>query len=130
MRSDIKTVFNVAQPSLTDFLARFSEFGCVEHGRIIALLAEAPLFTDHSWEDYEALGAMLYVAHNLTLQGLGDGSEAKAFKNRTGVTSITSGSHRVDYANPQGATGFEATSYGQRFETLRGALGQKLVSIL
>ena len=115
---------------MSDFLARFPEFGCVEHSQIIGLLAEAPLFVDHKWEELETLGAMLFVAHHLTVRGLGESAEAQAKKNLNGVTSITSGSHRVIYSDQWGATGFEATSYGQRFEALARLIGGSLVSVI
>jgi len=118
------------QPSLGTFLARFPEFGCVSHGQIISVLAEAPLFTGANWDEYEELGAMLYAAHILSMQGLGDGPDAKKMKN-SGVTSITSGSHKVVYQDMRGAVrGFGCTSYGARFEALAGNVGAKLVSVL
>jgi len=120
----------VAQPSLNTFLARFPEFACVGHGLIIAVLAEAPLFVDLRWGEYEELGAMLYTAHELTLQGQGTSPAAQKIKTQ-GVTQITSGSHKVQYESDQGAfKGFEATPYGQRFETLAKRVGVNLVSVL
>ncbi len=119
----------MAQPSLNGFLARFPEFGCVDHGLIISVMAEAPLYVDSSWGEAEELGAMLYVAHSLTLQGQGDIAAAQSFK--SSVTSITSGSHKVTYTDSRGAmVGFESTSYGQRFEALRRANGISMVSVL
>ena len=120
----------MAQPSLNDFLTRFPEFGCVEHSLIISLLAEAPLYVDARWSEYESLGAMLYVAHNLTMQGQGDTVFAGKFKN-SGVTSITSGSHKVVYQDVRGAAlGFDSTPYGEKFEALANRIGVNVVSVL
>jgi len=111
----------MAQPSLTTFLARFPEFACVQHSLIIAVLAEAPLYVDRQWGQYEELGAMLYTAHMLTLQGQGDTAAAKNIKSRS-VTAITSGSHKVQYADSTGAmAGFEATPYGRSASKLSPA---------
>ncbi|NNE58265.1 MAG: DUF4054 domain-containing protein [Hellea sp.] len=119
----------MGQPSLSAFLARFPEFGRVEHGVIVAVLAEAPLYVDQNWGAYEELGAMLYTAHTPTMQGFGESAAAR-FENSRGVTSITSGSHKIIYADSRGAVGFEASPHGQRFEALTRRLGAKLVSIL
>lgn len=120
----------MAQPSLNTFLARFPEFGCVDHSLIVAVLAEAPLFVDARWDELEALGAMLYTAHSLSLQGQGDTPFAGIF-NKSGVTSITSGSHKVVYQDLRGAAlGFESTTYGQQFEALANRIGVNLVSVL
>ena len=120
----------MAQPSLSSFLARFSEFACVEHSLIVAVLAEAPLFVDLKWGEYEELGAMLYTAHELTLQGQGTSPAARKIKSQ-GVTQITSGSHKVQYETSAGAmVGYEATPYGDRFKTLAHRIGAKMVSVL
>lgn len=120
----------MAQPSLTTFLARFPEFACTEHSLIISILAEAPLFVDARWEEYEELGAMLYTAHNLTLQGEGNSPLSRNFRN-AGVTSITSGSHKVVYADVRGvALDFEFTPHGQQFEVLANRIGLNVVSVI
>jgi len=120
----------MAQPSLSSFLARFPEFACVEHSLIIAVMAEAPIFVDLKWDDYEELGAMLYVAHELSMQGQGSSPAARKIKSG-GVTQITSGSHKVQYADDAGAmVGWEATPYGARFQSLANRIGAKLVSVL
>ncbi len=120
----------MAQPSLSTFLARFPEFACVEHSLIISVLAEAPLFVDLKWGEYEALGAMLYTAHELTMQGQGSSPAARKIKSK-GVTAVTSGSHKVQYADDAGAmVGFEATPFGERFEGLANRIGAKLVSVI
>lgn len=120
----------MAQPSLSEFLARYPEFGCVEHSLIIGVLAEAPLYVDGSWEELESHGAMLYTAHALSLQGQGDTPFARNYRN-SGVTSITSGSHKVVYQDVRGAAlGFGSTVYGQRFEALADRVGAKTVSVL
>ncbi len=120
----------MAQPSLSGFLARFPEFGCVDHALIISVLAEAPIYVDASWEETEELGSMLYAAHSLALQGQGDGPASQKQKNAS-VTSITSGSHKVVYADDAGAEkGFNSTLYGQQFETLANRIGAAMVSVL
>lgn len=120
----------MAQPSLSGFLARFPEFGCVQHSLIISVMAEAPIYVDASWAESEELGAMLYTAHTLAIQGQGDGGPSKKFKNIS-VISITSGSHKVVYADDTGAmVGFGATPYGQQFETLMRRMGANMVSVL
>ena len=120
----------MAQPSLNGFLARFPEFGCVDHSLIISVLAEAPIYVDGSWGDSEELGAMLYTAHSLAMQGQGDGPASKKQKNIS-VTSITSGSHKVVYADDAGAmVGFGATPYGQQFDVLANRTGAIMVSLL
>ena len=120
----------MAQPSLSTFLARFPEFACVEHSLIIAVLAEAPIFVDLRWGEYEALGAMLYTAHTLTMQGQGSTPHARKIKT-SGVTQVTSGSHKVQYSDNAGAmVGYEATPYGERFERLANRIGIKMVSVI
>lgn len=120
----------MAQPSLSGFLARYPEFACVKHSLIISVLAEAPLYVDGRWEELEEHGAMLYAAHMLTMQGQGDTPTARQIQSK-GVTSITSGSHKVTYADVRGAAlGFGDTIYGQRFETLANRIGVSVVSVL
>ncbi len=120
----------MSQPSISGFLTRFPEFACVDHAQIIAVLAEAPLFVDASWGEYEELGAMLYTAHNLAIQGLGDGAASSHHKPKS-VTSITSGSHKVVYSDVRGAAlGFDATPHGTRFEALAARIGANVVSVL
>lgn len=120
----------MAQPSLSTFLARFPEFGCVSHSLIISVLAEAPIYVDGSWGDTEEPGAMLYAAHSLAIQGQGDGPASQKFKNAS-VTSITSGSHKVVYSDNTGAmVGYGATPYGQQFEILARRMGASMVSVL
>ncbi len=120
----------MAQPSLSTFLTRFPEFACVEHSLIIAILAEAPIFVDLKWGEYEELGAMLYTAHELTMQGQGSTAAARKIKSG-GVTQITSGSHKVQYSDHAGAmVGWEATPYGARFRDLANRIGAIMVSVL
>lgn len=120
----------MAQPSLSAFLARFPEFGCVDHALIVSVLAEAPLYVDARWEEMEELGAMLYTAHCLAMQGQGDGPASKIQKTAS-VISLTSGSHKVQYKDASGTgLGFAATPYGQQFESVRGRMGVSMVSVL
>jgi len=119
----------MAQPSLSGFLARYPEFGCVKHALIISVMAEAPIYVDSTWGEYEVMGAMLYTAHNLAVQGQGDGMASRKFK--SSVTSITSGSHKVVYSDGDDRLlGFEATPYGQQFLTLQRSVGVSMVSVL
>ena len=124
----------MAQPALGDFLTRYPDFACVDHGLIRAALGEAALFTDESWGPWEEMGAMLYTAHALSIQGQGDGPVARAFR-AAPISAISSGSHKVDYvdspAHPGEGSGtaFSLTPYGRQFETLLARFSAGFLSV-
>jgi hypothetical protein len=103
----------MTQATLADFMARFPEFSCVDYTKINLALAEAGLFTDAGWGEFETLGSMLYTAHALASQGLGSGAASAALQSH-GVKSRASGSHKIEYVDA-GNTGFNSTLYGQQF---------------
>ena len=120
----------MAQASLADFLARFSEFACVDYTKVNTVLAEAALYTDESWGEAETLGSMLYTAHSLASQGLGSGAASVA-SHSYGVKSRSSGSHKIEYDlnAGEGASGFLSTPYGQQFADLRTRLSPGVLSV-
>ena len=124
----------MTQPSLSGFLARYPDFACVDHGLVAETLSEAALLTDESWGPWEEMGAMLYAAHVLSIQGKGDGPVARAFR-ASPVKSMSSGSHKVDYvdspAHPGAGSGspWSLTPYGRQFETLMARFSAGFLSV-
>lgn len=114
-------------PTPSDFQKRFPKFGSVDAPIVQAALTRALRRVDVSWQDDDRLeGVFLYAAHELTLDGHGDSTEAQSAAAGTlGYKSITSGSlglHRFD--RTAGDEHLDSTAYGQRFRSLlrlRGA---------
>ena len=115
----------MTQPTLDGFTTRYPDFACVDHALIEAVLAEAALLTDESWGPWEEMGAMLYTAHTLAIQGKGDGPIARTFKVAP-IKSHETGSHKVTYQDvPKGQSrtgedlgAYSLTPYGRQFESL------------
>lgn len=101
-------------PTAADLKARFPAFAAVGDVAVAAALAEAETRVDGSWPDgLRTAGALYYAAHVLTLDGLGDTTEADL----VGVRSFRSGALSIEMAASGSASdgALGATSYGRRY---------------
>ncbi len=124
----------MTQPTLSGFLTRYPDFACVDHSLINAALSDAALMTDESWGPWEEMGAMLYTAHSLAIQGKGDGPVARSFRTAP-ISAISSGSHKVDYMDSPAFPGegsgsaWSLTPYGRQFESLMARFSVGFASV-
>lgn len=107
------------EPTPTTFKARFPAFSALSDDLINSALAEADRKVDQSWPagDY-TLGKMLYMAHTLTLDGLGTSNEAQL----AGFRRLKVGPLEIERepASGKSTSTLMATSYGRRyFDLLR-----------
>ena len=108
-----------AAPTETEFVERFPAFAATDASAIEAAFAEAALAVDDSWiteADYRA-GFMLYTAHVLTLDGLGETREAQL----TGFRRLKLGSLELERSGGEASGGLNETSYGRRYLALARA---------
>lgn len=105
-------------PTVADFKARYPAFATVSDATVGAFLAEGIEKVGVTWIDSDRRSAqMVYTAHLLTLEGLGESKEAQlaGFKSLSvGSLSLSRGEVSADAYGTLGST-----SYGQRFIELR-----------
>lgn len=107
-------------PTATEFKARFPVFNSVLDANVTTALLEASRMVSESWEeaDYD-LGAMLYAAHILTLDGFSSSSssEMQGFRRvRVGPVELEATAESASFGE------LRSTQYGIRFEALRRRL--------
>jgi hypothetical protein len=117
-----------AAPTPAQFKTAFPLFAAVADAAVQAALDEAVLYVDDSWlDDANRFAAtMLYAAHALTLNGLGEGAEAAAAAaGASDVRIIQSGTFSLTRGITTDLTGgggvpapWNMTSYGRRFYAL------------
>lgn len=110
------------KPTPGHFLARYPSFAAVPYLTIQDYLTEAGKRVDESWTqgDY-ARAMMLYAAHEMTIDGLGTGTQAQLAAQGLGdFQRIKSGSLDVQrFDRSKGGDALASTSYGQRFAALQ-----------
>lgn len=114
--------------TVADFKERFASFGPQGYSndlRIQAALEDAATVADATWSDADRRQAvMLKAAHELTLDGVGTGTEAElASTGLLGFSSIRSGALSLDRGQSASATsfdpnGYSLTVYGRRLQAL------------
>lgn len=114
-------------PVAAEFKARFPKFDTVADATIDAFISEALGWVSDEWvtQDDYTMGAMLYAAHLLTLDGFGSGAESElASAGLLGFKSITSG--KLSVSRDTGVEGgnmasetVTQTQYGRRYAELR-----------
>jgi hypothetical protein len=113
-----------AAPTATDFKDRFPTFASAADATIAAALDYAAAVADDGWSDADRRQAvMLKAAHELTLDGVGGGTEAElAATGLLGFSSIRSGGLSLDRGQASSAvsdaTGYGQTAYGRRLQAL------------
>lgn len=115
-------------PTPAEFKAAFPLFAGVADGPIQFALDEATIYIDDTWgEDLvRRTAVMLYAAHALTLQGLGDGAEAAVIgAGASDFHIVRSGQFEVQRGTTTSLDGgsgapdpWGMTSYGRRFYAL------------
>lgn len=81
----------------------------------VAAFESSAFVNERSW--FHAV--MLLAAHNLTMSGAGTGVEAAIARNGAGgFTNISDGAVTASRPQPQSASGYSGTSYGDRLSTL------------
>lgn len=108
------------QPDAAALKARFPRFDQVADATIEIYLTDARRNVDASWcEDDRALSEMLLAAHNLTLEGLGSGTESELAAEGLGdLKSLRSGSlqfTKSDASMDAAAGTYGSTTYGRRY---------------
>ena len=97
------------------FKARFPAFAAVADATIESALTRSRRRVDHTWmEDDRAEAEMLWAAHDMTVDGLGDTRDAQL----AGFERLKLGSLELERDGSGASTGFESTSYGRRFMEL------------
>lgn len=109
-------------PTYDDFKVAYPRFAAVEEATFNAYLTKAQARVGENWPERDYTEAQeLYIAHLMTLEGIGTGTEAKmASEGLSGATAIRSGSLSVNFGNGanQSYVAFGAlgsTGYGRRF---------------
>lgn len=108
-------------PTPEEFKTRYPSFSGVADETIEAAIDEATRFVDETWieGDYKT-AIMLYVAHVLSLEGLGGSGGISA---STAVRRLKSGTWEMERFGSNTSSGstssFASTTYGQRFMELR-----------
>lgn len=116
-------------PTPAEFKVAFPSFAAVGDAPIQFALDEATLYVDDTWLDDQNrfVATMLYAAHALTLQGLGDGAEsAAAAAGALDMRILHSGNFEIVRGTTADLSGGGAgtpdpwgmTSYGRRFYAL------------
>lgn len=116
-------------PTLADFKLRFSSFGPINSPndpQVQAALEAAATVADDTWSPVDRTNAiMLKAAHELTLDGVGTGTEAKlAASGALGFTSFSSGglsltrSSTAVSSSASDPNGYSQTTYGRRLQAL------------
>lgn len=114
-------------PTPTSFKARFPSFAAVDDDIVQTALDEAHAYVDEKWpESQYALGAMLYAAHVLTLDGHGTGTEAEMGKAgllafdrlKSGQLEVSKGVVSGGSGNNAAVNVLQSTSYGKRYLAL------------
>jgi len=111
-----------SQPDADALQARFPAFADVADATVDAALERARRQVDSTWlEDDRAEAEMLLAAHELTLDGLGTGADAKANANgAAGFKVMKSADLTLERFDTQsGGDLLSTTLYGQRFKALR-----------
>lgn len=115
-------------PTFDGFKTAYPRFAAVEEPVFNAYLAKAVAKVGENWPESDYTEAQeLYIAHLMTLEGLGTGTESKlAADGLSGVNSIRSGALSVGFGSAVkdayaafGALG--STTYGRRFIDLAKA---------
>ena len=103
------------EPTLSEFRTKYPAFGAVADATVQAWLDEGDAETSQ-WPDADrAKAVMLYAAHKLADSGATTAGVAMA-----GVTGFRSGSFSAQLSDAAAnRTGFDATTYGRDFLTLR-----------
>lgn len=109
----------LVSPTPADLITRFPAFADVATETLQAALSEAATRVDSTWTAGDApLGAMLYAAHVLTLDGFGTGAEAAlGAAGAFGFQSLAAGSLSLARRGAPG-TVLTETTYGRRFLAL------------
>lgn len=116
-------------PTVEDFKARFVSFGPLGDPndlQVQAALEDAETVADATWSDADRRQAvMLKAAHELTMNGVGTGAEAKlAASGAMGFTSFSSGGLSLTRASTAVSSsasdpnGYGQTAYGRRLQAL------------
>lgn len=115
-------------PTPAEFKAAFPLFAGVADAPVQFALDAATIYVDDTWgaDLVRRTAVMLYAAHALTLQGLGDGAEAAAAAaGASDVRIIQSGAFSLTRGVTTDLTGgggtpapWNMTSYGRRFYAL------------
>jgi len=113
-------------PTFANFIVLYPRFAAVPEATFDAYLAKAVLKVGDTWLEKDYTTAQeLYVAHLMTLEGLGTGTEAELGKEGLGgVRSLSSGSLSVNFGDAGSGKGYEgfgdlaSTTYGRRFADL------------
>ena len=115
-------------PTVADFKARFTAFGPINSPndpQVQQALEDAATVADDGWPDaVRSQAVMLKAAHELTLDGVGTGTEAKlAASGAMGFTSFSSGGLSLTRSaaaasSSSDITGYGQTTYGRRLQAL------------
>lgn len=112
-------------PTYANFVVLYPRFAAVPEATFNAFLDKAKLKVGETWLEKDYTTAQeLYVAHLMTLEGLGTGTEAELGKEGLGgVKALRSGSLSVDFGSGaadayNGYGDLASTSYGRRFADL------------
>lgn len=108
------------------FQARYPAFSGVSVDTIALVIPEAAQYVDDSWPsqlDFTR-GQMLYTAHELTRNGLGDTSEAAVInEGGSGLKRLKAGDTEIEWAGAgsgggSSAAGLNTTSFGRDLNAL------------
>ena len=103
------------QPDADTLQTRFPAFAAVSDSVIEAALVRARRVVDDSWmADDRAEAEMLHAAHEMVMEGLGTNREAQL----AGFKRLKLGSLELERDTGATTTGFNATTYGQRFRQI------------
>lgn len=112
-------------PTYADFIALYPRFAAVPEATFDAYLVKAQAKVGETWLEKDYTTAQeLYIAHLMTLEGLGTGTEAElAAQGLGGARSLRSGALSVDFGSGAGDAykgygDLASTSYGRRFADL------------
>lgn len=112
-------------PTYASFIVLYPRFAAVPEATFDAYLAKAVLKVGETWLEKDYTTAQeLYIAHLMTLEGLGTGTEAElAGQGLTGARSLSSGALSVTFGTGAGDAykgygDLASTSYGRRFADL------------
>lgn len=105
-------------PTPGELVATFPAFGGVDPERIQFWIDRAARVVDEGWtaEDF-TFATMLHAAHEMVLNGFGNGAEAEAAAGgASAFRSVRSGALALERFEAAGdATGYGATQYGRQF---------------
>ena len=106
-----------SQPSASEMKARFPAFSGVDDAVLDAALVRARQHVDASWIESDRVEAeLLYAAHDLTLDGIGETREAQL----TGFKSLKLDTLQLVRQDTDAEPGsLKSTSFGARFVALR-----------